>query len=241
MWRVRNLLQLLTLYFLWISIIPPQTELFGYNHSLILTYVLGASFVVSIVLSSRSHEVGDHINRGDLSTFLMRPINYFMFWFARDMGDKALNILFSFTELTLFFLILRPPIFIQTEPLYIISFFLALFLALILYFLINLLIGFLGFWSPETWAPRFILFILINFFAGSLFPLDILPKGIFTVFQLSPFPYLLYFPVKIYLGQQTLQGLFFGFLMASLWIVGIYFILKSVWIRGLRIYTAYGR
>src|SRR5579883_278276 len=87
-WRVRVVINLLIMYFLWLAILPKGKQLFGYSQSLMLTYILGTSLLNAIVLASRSGEVGDEINNGDLSNFLLRPINYFSYWFAKDLGDK---------------------------------------------------------------------------------------------------------------------------------------------------------
>lgn len=241
MWRVRVVLQIITLYFLWISILPKDSSFLGYDQSQILTYILGTSLLSAIVLASRSYSVGDEINQGNLSNFLLKPINYFLYQFARDVGDKAMNIAFSLTELTILFFILRPPIFIQTNFGYIVPFLAATILAVILYFLLNFLLGLVGFWSPEVWAPRFIFIILITFFAGGLFPLDILPKSIYTFFQFLPFTYLLYFPLKIYLGQLALDEILRGLVISSVWLVLMFLIVKFVWHQGLKIYTAQGR
>ena len=122
MWRVRNIIQLLTIYFLWSAVIPPGKNLLGYTQPLMLTYILGTSLMDSIVLSSRTYAVGNEINSGNLMNFLLRPVNYFSYWFARDLGDKLMNICFAITELTLIFLFLRPPFFFQTDPFYLLFF-----------------------------------------------------------------------------------------------------------------------
>ncbi len=239
-WRFRNVLQLLTMYFLWYALVPAQKTTFGYSQSLILTYILGTSILSSLILSSRSYDLGDSINKGDLSSYLMRPINFFYYLFAKDIGDKAMNITFSVGELTILFILLRPPFFIQTNPFYLTAFFMSIIAALILFFFCNLLLGFIGFWSPETWAPRFIFGIFINFFAGGLFPLDILPAPLFAVFRLSPLTYLLYFPLKLYLGQLSFPDMLSGFLISYIWIFCMYKIIQLVWMRGLKVYTAQG-
>lgn len=241
MWRVRVTLQLLTLYFFWLAMTSQTSNLFGYSQKLMITYILGTSLIGSIVLSSKTGEVGENINNGDLSIFLIRPINYFYYWLARDLGDKAMNILFSIFELTILYLIFHPSLFVQTDFVFIILSFLSTILALILYFLFNLLLGFIGFWSPEIWGPRFIFYIIITFFAGGLFPLDILPNALFSVFKLLPFSYLLYFPIKIYLGQINITEIYTGIFVSLAWIIFMYLIVKSVWIKGLRSYTAQGR
>lgn len=241
MWRFRTVLSLITVYFLWFSILPKNGIFLGYNQSLMLTYILGTSLVSSVILASRSIAVGEEINEGNLSNFLIRPINYFLYWFAKDLGDKAMNIIFSLVELTILFLILRPPFFVQTDPIYIFFCFISIILGVVLFFFFNFLLGLIGFWSPEVWAPRFIFIILLSFFAGSLFPLDILPTPIFNIFQYLPFPYLLYFPLKIYLGQLALNKIFFGLLISIIWTFLIYGIVRFVWQKGLKLYAAEGK
>src|SRR3989304_10319679 len=112
LWRLRVNLQLLTMYFLWLAILPKGVLFGAYDQSLMLTYILGGGFLSSMIISSRSQGVGDGIISGDLSNFLIRPINYFAYWFAQDIGDKAMNISFAVFELTALFLVLKPPLFI---------------------------------------------------------------------------------------------------------------------------------
>lgn len=241
MWRIRTVLQFLTVYFLWSVLIPSNGSFLGYSHSQILTYLLGTTVVTSIVFATRTHEIGDNINSGDLSNFLLKPINYFFFWFARDAADKGFNLLFSIGELVIFAILLRPPVFIQTDYFLIILFFISILFAVLLSFFIGSLLGLIGFWSPEIWAPRFIFFILLTFFAGALFPLDILPQEIYQIFKLLPFSYLLYFPLKIYLGQLDFGQILNGFIVTGIWISLFYFFTQSIWLKGLRMYTALGR
>ncbi|MGH7245640.1 MAG: ABC transporter permease [Candidatus Levyibacteriota bacterium] len=241
LWRMRVILQLLTVYFLWESILPQGSSLFGYNQRLMLTYILGTSFMYSMVLTSRSYAVGADINNGNLSNFLIRPINYFFYWFAKDLGDKAMNILFSIFELTVFIILLQPSLFFQTNSLYMLFTIIASLLSFIMYFFLNFLLGAIGFWSPEVWAPRFIFSIVISFFAGGMFPLDILPKPVATFFQFLPFQYLLYFPIKIYLGQLSVLSICIGLCISALWVMIFYKVLQIIWKKGLILYTAEGK
>ena len=241
MWRVRTVVQLLTLYFLWISVIPQNGEIFGYTQSLMLTYILGTSLLGAIVFSTRSHEIGENISNGDLSIFLIRPINYFFYWVGRDIGDKLMNIAFSVVELAILFFLLRPPIFIQTDSMFIVLALIATLLAIVSYFLLGAILGMFGFWSSDVWAPRFILFITLSFFAGGLFPLDILPPFLSFLSQVLPFSYLLYFPLKVYLGQLPLISIHIGLLVSFAWTILLFFLLGFVWRKGLKAYTAVGR
>lgn len=151
-----------------------------------------------------------------------------------------MNIFFSLFELMILFLLLKPPLFIQTDISYLPFFLTSIILAVLLYFFLNFLIGLVGFWSPEVWGPRFILGIVLSFFAGGLFPLDIFPKPIFDFFQILPFSYLLFFPLKIYLGQLSLSQIFAGLFISAAWVIFLYLIVKITWGKGLRIYSAEG-
>src|SRR5579872_1464276 len=80
MWRFRMVLQLLATYFLWLTVIPQNKIVLGYSQSAMLTYILASAVVSAIVFSSLVGEVGDEINRGNLSNYLLKPINYFSYW-----------------------------------------------------------------------------------------------------------------------------------------------------------------
>lgn len=241
MWRLRNLLQLITVYFLWLSIIPNKQNFLGYSQQTMLTYVLATSIISAVVFSSLIGQVGDEINTGNLSNFLLRPINYFFYWFSKDTGDKIMNLFFSIIELIVIVIFLHPPLFFQTNLLFILLAILGILEAILMHFFINFLLGFIAFWSSEVWAPRFLFFTVYSFFSGGLFPLDILPKPLFTIFSFLPFTYLQYFPIKIYLGEISISQIFAGFLIALIWLFGLLFLTKYAWKKGLIEYSAQGR
>lgn len=240
-WRLRMVLHLLTIYFLWLSVFPQNAIIGGYDQKMMLTYILGTSLVGALVFATRTLEVGDNINNGDLSNFLIKPINYLIYFFFKDLGDKAMNVGFSIIELTVIFVLLKPPFFLQTSPYYLVVFFIAIVISLTMYFLLSFLIGLIGFWSPETWGPRFIFFTLLTFLSGDLFPLDIMPQPLFSIAKILPFTYMLYFPIKIYLGNIDNQQILEGFLISIIWLIVIYMFTMFVWKKGLKLYTALGR
>lgn len=241
MWRVRNVLQLLTVYFLWFALIPKGSSFGAYNQTQMLTYILGTAIVGAIVFSTRTGTIGDQINTGELSNFLLRPINIFAYWFARDVGDKAMNIAFSLGELTILFFILRPPLFVQTHIFLLLASLLSLILGIFIYFYFSLLLGFIGFWNSETWAPRFIFLTILSFFSGGFFPLDILPKPLYAIAVSLPFTYMVYSPIKIYLGQIPLLSIIGELTGSLLWASILYVVAKFVWLKGLKNYAAQGR
>lgn len=241
LWRVRVVMQVLVVYFLWLALFSQRQEFFGYTQSMILTYVLLTSIARTFVLGTTTMEIGSIINQGDLSNFLIRPIDFFRYYIAKDTADKLLNFGFAFFEVALMIAIFRPPIFFQLNPAILGLTILAIFLGMIMYFSFSMIMSFLGFWTSDIWAPRFLIFVIMEFFTGSLFPLDILPASLFRLSQILPFSYFLYFPIKVYMGQLAAPLLVQGFTVSFLWLVLFWIGARVIWQRGLKNYTAQGR
>lgn len=241
MWRVRNVVRLLVVYFLWSAILHTRPNVFGYSESTMLTYILGISVIGSLVFATRTQEIGNDINEGILSNYLVRPMSYFGYVLGRDLADKLFNLSFATIEFFLLLVFLQPPLFVQTKISFLFLTLASIVIANALYMLVSILLGFIAFWSPETWGPRFLFFIFLEFFAGGLFPLDILPKPIFQALQLLPFNYLLFFPMKVYLGQLANAEIMLGFLVSGIWLGTLWAVIKYIWLVGLKSYTAVGR
>lgn len=243
MWRFRNLIQFFLLFFLWDSLFSdPSKQIFGYDRAKVLTYVFGILIIKALVYSGRSLDISGEIARGDLSNFLLKPISYFRYWFAKDFSSKLLNITFAVLETVILYFILKPSFFFQTNLEYLIPFLVSLILAIILYFLVVFLFSMLPFWLPEqAWGSMFLFLIFSDFLGGGIFPLDILPFAVQRIIYLTPFPYLVFVPLQIYLGKLTLSQVS-GALMITLgWMIILFFSIKNVWLLGLKTYRAEGR
>lgn len=241
LWRVRWVLQRLVVYFLWRALFSSGEAFFGYSQSMILTYVLLTNVVATFVTGTRTMEVGNIIRQGDLSNILIRPINFFSLFIARDTADKLLNLLFGIGEVAILIFLLRPQVYLQMSLSVLTLAIVAAALGVVIFFYFSLLISFLAFWLPDVWAPRFLSFVIMEFFTGALFPLDILPKPIYTLAQFLPFQYFMYFPTKLYLGGMTTTQLVTGMAVGLVWAVGLGYLAHVVWQRGLRVYTSEGR
>lgn len=243
MWRVRNVLQVFLIFFLWDTVFTDSSrQVFGYDRAKILTYIFGLLLVKAFVLSSRSIDIPGEISSGKLANYLIKPISYFKYWLVRDFSSKSLNLIFAGVEFGLLYLLLKPPIFFQRDILLFFLFLLSLGLAIILYFLLLLLFGMLAIWYPEQgWGPIFLLIILVDFLAGGIFPIDIFPAGISNILYLTPFPYLLFVPIQIYLGKFSSVFIFKSILMALFWIGVIWVVVKRTWNLGLKLYRSEGR
>ena len=241
LWRLRNVLGFLTGYFLIKAIFTQGKVIYGYDLEKILTYLFSVSILRAVVFSSRTVDLAGVIQSGNLTNILIKPISPLLVWFSRDLADKILNIFFSLLELGLIIYLVKPPLFVQSNPFYLFLFLFLVGLALVLYFLINFLLSLVGFWTPEVWAPRFLFNILLNFFSGGIVPLDVLPKTVRLLFQLTPFPYLLFNPIAVYLGKVPLLVAAGMVLIGLFWMGVFYSLVQFFWQKGLLVYESEGR
>lgn len=244
LWRVRNVFQILLTYFLWSTVFAnPETQVFGYDRAKILTYVFGIMIVRALVFSARAMDVSSDIAQGDLSNYLLKPISYFKYWFTRDVSSKALNLIFAAIEFAALFVILKPPFFFQVNAISLFAFSLSIVLAILIYFFILFLISSIPFWAPEIgWGSHFLVtVVIIEALSGALFPINILPGVLQSVIMATPFPYLIYFPVEVYLGNISGAALVGGLMIAAAWAGVLWFSLNFIWQRGLKAYQAFGR
>jgi len=244
LWRVRNVFQILLTYFLWSTVFSnPQTQIFGYDRAKILTYVFGIMIVRALVLSARAMDVSSDVARGDLSNYLLKPMSYFKYWFTRDISSKALNLIFAAVEFIALFVILRPPFFFQGSVVTLFVFLASIILAVLIYFFLLFLISSIPFWAPEIgWGSHFLVtVVIIEALSGSLFPINILPVGLQSIVMATPFPYLIYFPVEVYLGNIGGNALIGGLMVAAAWTGVLWLSLNFIWQKGLKVYQAIGR
>ncbi len=244
LWRFRNVIQILVVFFFWNSVFSGQNEaVFGYNREKILTYVFGILVLRSIVLSSRAVDVAGEISSGNLTNFLIKPLGYFRYWFTRDVASKVLNLGFSVLEIALLYFLIKPPIYVQSDFLTIVGFLISLSIAVVLFFLVLFLVNSVSFWMPENaWAAQFLFIVIIlEFFSGGIFPLDVLPSSLVSLFSYLPFYYLLFFPLQVYLGKVSYILMFKGIFISLLWLLILWFCLSKVWKMGVREYSAEGR
>ena len=240
LWRVRSIMQLLLVYFIWWTVFQDQNQIFGYSQMSILTYILVSAVIRAITLSSRVIDVAGQINEGSIANFLVKPLSFIGYFFVRDMADKLLNIIFVVIEIMALIYFLKPLVFLQTDFATLGLFILATFLALVLYFLIAFALGLSAFWLENSWGPYFLLLTFVEGLGGGLFPIDILPKVLAQVLLLTPFPYLIYFPAKVYLGTMTSMEILQGFLILTLWTCLLWFVLIRLLRAGFKKYTAVG-
>ncbi|MBI2641169.1 ABC-2 family transporter protein [Candidatus Roizmanbacteria bacterium] len=210
LWRVRMILTLLITFFLWNSVFDTRAGFGHYDKTSLLSYILYANLISNFVFATRTAEVASDINDGSIINYLLKPISFFRYILTRDIAQNLLLLI-------LFFLV-----------------------GTLLSFYINLILSFIGFWTTEVWAPRFVFLVVVTFISGSYFPLDLLPTPLYSFLLLTPFPYLFYFPTKLMLGQFNSMP-YLEIVIAFVWLFLINRFAYWLWQKGNRSFSFWGR
>lgn len=236
MGRVRNIILLLTLYFLWSTVFANRAELFGFNKSQIIVYILFSNIIFSTIFVHSMDDIANDISMGQLSSYLVKPINYLAYWFARRIASRLVYLLMVFLETWVFLLIVGQSFSIagfSFTPV----FWVILLLSLAVFTVFDFVGGLLAFWTLRAYGPRFMFKIIMEFASGRYFPLAVLPFGLAGFLKVLPFAYMTYWPTLLLLGNElNTVYVVYGFL----WLVMGVLLLKSTWKKGLKAYEAYG-
>lgn len=240
MWRLRQFLGTLMSLTVWTVIFTSNSSAFNYTQDSMITYIFLVSFLQSMIIASALNGLAYQVYSGEISNHLLKPFNLFSYFAVQEIADKAKNIGFLLIEIFILFLIFKP--IIVLPQLGVLSLFILWsFLGMILNFIISLLFGAFGFWSPDTWGPRFLFFMILNFTAGKMFPLDILPEVIQKILYLTPFPYLSFVQIQLFLGRLNSQEIFNHSLILVIWLILLGGFASLLWKKGLKSYESVGR
>ncbi len=238
--RFRSLVVLLSFYYLWSTLLANRASFAGYNRSEMITYILGMNILRSLVFAGKTDEIAYEINRGVLSGYLLKPVNFMAYTFSRDLSEKSINLLSAMIEVCVLSMVLGIAIAWPHRWETWAYFILALVSAVIMNFLLSFVVGCWGFWTAESGGPRFCLELILEFSAGAFFPLNVLPAYLQDILKRFPSPYLVFFPLNIFLEKINPAQIMSGFATQWIWIGALTLLTRWVWMRGLRVYAAQG-
>jgi ABC-2 type transport system permease protein len=238
-----GILSILIVVFLWLAVYRSagRTELGGYSLAEMVTYLLGGGLINSFLLTTAENpEASQAIQTGSLSGLLIQPISPYWVWLLRDLAAKAFLGSIGLAGYGVVCLCLNERLVFAGEPLRLALFGTALAAAVLLQFLTFASLNLLAFWVENTYGFRFTLRVVMEVAGGAIIPLSFFPDLLQRIFAWLPFPYLVYFPMRIYLGKIESSAIIGELIGAGAWMAGLAGLNAVLWKRGLRRYTAMG-
>jgi ABC-2 type transport system permease protein len=213
----------------------------AYTFAGMVSYYLLATVVDALTaVNEDDWQIAADIKDGNISQFLLKPIDYLWYRFCLFLAGRMTYLAVAVIPLAIFIFCLRQYFVLPPNAVAWGAFVVSIALTALLQFFMSYAMAMLAFWVLEVSTFIFILFAFEYIASGHLFPLDILPSWLERVLFLTPFPYQLYFPISIYLGQTTGDALWRGLAIQAAWVLLFYFVARLVWRRGIRKYAAFG-
>ncbi|EQC50697.1 ABC-2 family transporter protein [Bacteriovorax sp. DB6_IX] len=224
-------------YNLWTSIYSAEEGLIikGYSFHEMITYHIWSFVVAQIAQGHTALNLSIDIRMGRISSYLIYPFNFWEFHTASFIGFQILQLAITSLSIGVFVLLGIMPDFSTASLLNGIT---ACLYVSMFWYALQYFTGMLAFWLEETWIMRVILQIVTVFLSGAIIPLELFPEFFREFLTYTPFPYLTYYPIKIFMGSPVNMVNFYGTI--TIWI-GIFAAINSyLWKRGIRLYTAAG-
>jgi ABC-2 type transport system permease protein len=189
----------------------------GYTLADALTYVWLTQGLIMPLYLWGWLEIADTIRSGAIASDLAKPVDYFGFWLARDLGRAVYHILYRWLP-TLAMGLLLFRIRLPADPVTWAAFALSFGLAIVLSFCLRFMINVIGFWTTDVRGAMGMVLLFVNFLSGFLVPLEFFPPALRDVVTALPFAGMVSIPTRIFLGH--VQGLELLALLAqqALWV-----------------------
>jgi ABC-2 type transport system permease protein len=229
-------------YFLWAAIYEARgaAEIEGFNFNAIVYYYLFASFSQKIGRGSDHGYLAQDIYDGGLTRYLVYPIPFFGFKYITHISQQLLGII----QLTLAFTALRflmgPA---EGSQLTLQSYLAGAATCLIagyLYFVLISCLELVAFWQDVIWNLVAMLRFTMALLGGAMIPLAFFPEWGRQVVQFTPFPTMIAFPARTFLGQVGWQEWIHNVGLLAAWSLIFTMLAAFIWSRGTRKYTGVG-
>jgi ABC-2 type transport system permease protein len=195
-----------------------QTEVAGISIEGAITYTGLAQGLLAYIAILGWYELMRSVYSGEVATDLLKPMDYFSFWLAQDLGRgvtslllRGLTVMFIYA---LLFNITIPGSLVQWLALVA-----ALILSLLVSFAWRFLVNLAAFWTPNAVGVGRFAFGITWVLSGFFMPLRFFPDWFVTFCNLTPFPAMVNTVGEIYLGLLSGWEMLAALAMQIFWFV----------------------
>lgn len=238
------LVPLLTTLYVWRTIYASReagTQIAGYTLATMSSYYLVVTLVDALTaVTDDDWQIAADIKDGNISQFLVKPIDFLTYRLCLFGANRLIYSAVALVPTLLFIGWQRQYFVLPADFVTLGCFMVSLVFTALLQFFLSYTMALLAFWVLDVSAFILMLYALEFLAGGHVFPINLLPPALAHALMLTPFPYQLFFPVSIYLGQVSGTALWQGLAMQLFWVVASYGLARWIWHRGIRKYAAVG-
>jgi ABC-2 type transport system permease protein len=238
-WVFTSVIQPIVLIVVWRTIAGPSGSVGGYTADRFVTYFAIMLLVDHLTFIWLMWEFEWRIREGAFSPLLLRPIHPIHKDITDNVSYKIIGLLGVGPAVVILILVFDGDLSGIT-PLQVLAFVPALVGGAVLRFVIEWVLALSAFWLTKVSALNNLYFSVRTFLSGGFAPLSVLPPVIAAIANWSPFPWSQAFVVNVVMGETTGTDILVGYGAQAAWILIALALLKVVWSRAVRHYSAVG-
>lgn len=199
--------------------------------------MVATNFMISLGLSGAfsfdEMFLQNKVRDGSITGEFLKPVNFKFRMLAENVGESAFKIVFHFIPAVVFIIFYTDiclPDTMWAVPVMCVS----VVLGYLVLWEIAFIVQTWCFWLFSTWGIMVIKNVFINVLAGSMLPIWFMPEILRKIISYTPFEAIYFTPVRIYLGQLSLQDTIKSMIMQAAWVVILYVIGDIFWKNGIK-------
>ncbi len=236
-----SLVHIAFVFILWRAAYLGQESIGGFSLDQTLTYFISL-LVLQFFIGAFNEDylISEEIRNGLINQFLLKPINYFVYRFTIFVSARLVSGLLALLPIVLALPLIGEHLTFPGETWRLLIGIPAVFMSAMIQFSIAYIFGMLTFWFLEIQSFVILSMALESVLGGQIFPLDLLPAGLFRISQFLPYYYQMYFPAAIFTGRIDQATAVEGLAVQAFWVIALLALGQFLWRRGLRRHTAVG-
>ena len=235
-YRTANLAGLATNFFfgllraaVLIALYGEQQQISGLTLSAAITYTGLSQATISCLSFFGWWEVMQSVYSGDIGADLLKPMRYFFYWLARDLGRGLASFLVRGVTIMLAYALVFDITLPQSIGLWALVA-LTLLLSFLVSFGWHFLVNLAAFWTPEARGIGRLGFSFSWFLSGFIMPLRLFPPWFERLAKWTPFPSMVNAIVEVYMGVLTGPEIVQTLLVQAFWAI-LLFVTSQVVLR----------
>jgi ABC-2 type transport system permease protein len=178
-------------------------------------------------------EIMNSIYTGAVATDLVKPIGFYRFWLAQDLGRAAGQFILRTIPIMLAYALLLDISYPQSLLQWL-ALATAIFLAWLISFSFRFIVNLAAFWTPNATGISRFAFVMMWFLTGFLMPLRFFPEWFVQVLNYTPFPSMVNTMIEIYLGLLSGPDLILALLAQLFWALALILVGQMILQAGVR-------
>ncbi|SDT38190.1 ABC transporter permease [Microlunatus soli] len=238
-WLVTGLIQPIVLIIVWRTVAGPTGVVGGYTADRFVSYFAIMMLVDHLTFIWLMWEFEWRVREGQFSPLLLRPIHPIHKDIIATTSYKVVGLAAVLPAAVIMIIAFGGDLggitvgrLLAAVP--------ALVGAMVLRFILEWVLALSAFWLTKVSALNNLYFSIRTFLSGGFAPLSVLPGVVATIATWSPFPWSQAFVVNVVMGETTGSDVLIGYAAQAGWIVVMLVVLRFVWSRAVRRYSAVG-